>query len=274
MINMVPQSDVKNLEIISKKVRRDVVEMCHNANSSHIGSALSIVDILVALYFKIMNISTDNLNDRNRDIFILSKGHAAPALYSVLNHKGIIKNVDLKTDYCSDGKCFAQHISSKLPGIEHSTGSLGHGLSVAAGIAIANKMDEIDSNIYVILGDGECNEGAVWEAAQLISAERLNKITVIIDLNHHQALESGSRILTKEKNIGLWKALDFELKEVDGHSFEELISNLESNKRDKPKLIMANTIKGKGVSYMENKFEWHYKSPDEAQLKQALSELK
>lgn len=271
---MIPESELEYLKTISKKIRRDIVEMCHNAKSSHVGAALSVVDILVALYFKIMNISSANINDRKRDMFILSKGHAAPALYSVLKHKNIIKNVTLKTDYCRDGSLFAQHISSKIPGIEHSTGSLGHGLSVAAGIAIANRMDGIKSNIYVILGDGECNEGAVWEAAQFISAERLSKVTVIIDLNRHQALKSGSRILTKEKNMGLWKALDFELKDIDGHSFEELISALKDNDREKPKLIIANTIKGKGVSYMEDKFEWHYKSPNKAQLKQALDELR
>jgi transketolase len=252
----------------SIEVRKNILTMCYRAKSSHVGSALSVTDILVSLYFGVMK----NFSNENGDKCILSKGHAAAALYATLSAAGVIKQT-VCDSYCNDGTCIADHPSFLVPGVILATGSLGHGLSVCAGISISDRLDKLDRRIFCILGDGECNEGSVWEAAQFISAENLNNITIILDANRFQGLPSGSRILSIDRNRALWKALNFIVEDVDGHNHTALISTLKE-KTDHPKVIVAKTIKGKGIDFMENRFEWHYKSMNHDEFTRAIKGLK
>lgn len=257
---------------ISKNIRRSIVKMNAKSFASHSGTALSIVDILSSLYFKIMNIDENNPKLKNRDKFILSKGHGSSALYATLSEKGFFDKKLLEGFYI-DGGILPGHLDKEVvPGVEVSSGSLGHGLSIGIGMAIANKVDKLDNNVYVMCGDGELNEGSVWEAIMFAPQNKLNNLTLIVDYNKLQGYGKTNEVINLEPLNEKLKAFNWDVIEIDGHDFEEIEKSL-TKVTNKPKAIIAHTTKGKGVSFMENEFVWHYKSPNEEQLKQALEEL-
>ncbi len=257
---------------ISKNIRRSIVKMNAKSFASHSGTALSTVDILSSLYFKIMNIDENNPQLKNRDKFILSKGHGSSALYATLSEKGFFDKKLLEGFYI-DGGILPGHLDKEaVPGVEVSSGSLGHGLSIGIGMAIANKVDKLDNNVYVMCGDGELNEGSVWEAIMFAPQNKLNNLTLIVDYNKLQGYGKTNEVINLEPLNEKLKAFNWDVIEINGHDFEEIEKSL-TKVTNKPKAIIAHTIKGKGVSFMENEFVWHYKSPNEEQLKQALEEL-
>ncbi|WP_416652689.1 transketolase [Candidatus Pseudothioglobus sp. Uisw_086] len=257
---------------ITNKIRKSIVTMHSKSYASHSGSALSIVDILAVLYFKVLNIEPSNPLYINRDKFILSKGHGSSALYSTLAHCGFF---DLKVldGYYLDGGTLPGHLDKEVvPGVEVSTGSLGHGLSIGVGMAIASKFDQTNNKIVVLCGDGEINEGSVWEAIMLAPQKKLDNLILIIDYNKLQSYGRTNEIINLEPLKEKFESFNWNAIEIDGHNFKEIEDALLQD-TTKPKVIIANTIKGKGVSYMEDQFIWHYKSPNEEQLLQAYKEL-
>lgn len=264
-------NDINKLTELSKKVRRDAVTMAYKACSSHVGAALSMADILVVLYSKILNLKGENM-----DKFILSKGHASAGLYATLAENGIIDKELLDT-YCANGSHLSGHPKrGALKGIEASTGSLGHGLAIGCGIALANKNDKLASKAVVLMGDGECDEGSVWEAAMFASSRKLNNLIAIVDNNKFQGLGKVSEVTGLYPLVDKWKAFKWNVITINGHDYNEIYSALKNayEEKEKPTVIIADTIKGKGVSFMEGKLEWHYKSPNEEQYKIAMEELR
>jgi len=242
--------------------------MAHYSSASHIGAALSAVEILYVLYFKIMNITPQNVNTVDRDKFIMSKGHACTALYATLAQKVIIP-VEYLDRYYIDGGILTGHLDNQsIAGVDCAAGSLGHGLSVGIGMAIAKP----NYSIYVLMGDGECDEGSVWEAIMLLGQLKLHNITVIIDENKLQGFGYTKDIIGQSDLAEKIRPFGFDVLEVDGHNVEEL-ENAFNKITSKPKAIVARTIKGKGVSFMENELKWHYKSPNDEELEIALAEI-
>jgi len=260
------------MEGISKSIRKSIVKAISTSNSSHSGTALSIVDILTVLYFKVMNIDPKNPDKKDRDKFILSKGHGSIALYSTLAEKSFFSKELLDKFYCDNGILPGHLDKEAVPGVEVSSGSLGHGLPLGVGMAIANRVDKLNSDVYVICGDGELNEGSMWEAIMFASHQKLNKLTLVVDYNKLQGYGKTNEVVNLEPLRDKFLSFGWEVFDIDGHDFKEIESALSKN-CDKPKAIIAHTTKGKGVSYMENEFIWHYKSPNEEQLNQALEEL-
>ncbi len=259
---------------LALNIRKDVVKMTHLAKSSHIGSMLSIADIIAVLYGKVLNKNVNNPQWPYRDRFILSKGHAGAAVYAVLAELGYFPIKKLK-DYCSNGSIFSGHISHGVPGVELSTGSLGHGLSVGVGMAIAAKMYLKKHRVFVLLSDGECDEGSNWEAALFAAHHKLSNLTVIIDYNKIQSLAPVKDTIKLEPFGDKWISFGWDVKEVDGHNHEKLAEVMDFNvpKTNLPTCIIAHTIKGKGVSFMENKVLWHYRTPQGEEYEKALEEL-
>lgn len=254
------------------EIKKTIIEMIHKSGVSHIGSALSVVDILYVLYFNVANIDPKNPNKKDRDKIILSKGHASAALYSVLAHRGFFP-LSYIDGYAINGGTLPCHIDmTTAPGLEASTGSLGHGSGIGVGMAIANKIDKNPSNVFVIVGDGECNEGSVWESIMLAATLKLDNFTIIVDSNKLQACGRTNEIICQKNLVEKFKAFGFESIEIDGHNLDEIKSAL-NQKTSSPKAIIANTIKGCGVSFMQDKLEWHYKCPNEEQTNQAISEI-
>ena len=246
--------------------------MSYYSKTSHVGSCLSIVEILYVLYYKVMNIDPGNPDKEDRDKFILSKGHASAALYATLAEKGYFDKSVLEKYYIDNGILPGHLDMCKVKGIEASSGSLGHGLSIGLGMAIANRLKRNTSKIFVLLGDGECNEGSIWEAAMLAASLQLGNITVIIDRNHLQGYGRTDEIIKSNNLADRWRAFGWETYEIDGHNIEQIERSLRCISSG-PKAIIANTIKGKGISFMENRLEWHYKSPNEEQYNLAINEL-
>jgi transketolase len=255
----------------AKRVRIDSLRMVARANASHIGSALSIADIVAVLYTEVLNIDPKNPVDMNRDRFILSKGHACVAIYAALANKDFFPVADLER-YGKDYSFLMNHISHKVPGVEFSTGSLGHGLPFGVGKAFYAKHNLQEWQTYVILGDGEMDEGSNWEALMFAAHHRLNNLTAIIDYNKLQSLTTIENTLSIEPLADKLRSFGAIVMEVDGHSHEDLINSFRT-KVCQPKVIIAHTIKGKGVSFMENQVLWHYKSPSEEQLENAILEI-
>ncbi len=250
--------------------------MSYRAGSGHIAPSFSCVEILVALYFKVLNIDKNNLNDTNRDRFILSKGHASSALYSILAEKGIIEEKLLDTFCQKDGILGAHPESHLIPGVEVSTGSLGHGLSFGSGMALAGKIDNKNYRVFVLLSDGDCQEGSVWEAAAFASQHKLNTLVAIVDYNKLQSLGRTDEILSLEPFCDRWKSFGWGVKEVDGHDISRIVDNLASLPftKNKPSVLIAHTVKGKGISFMENVPLWHYRIPKtNEEIEIALREL-
>ena len=262
-------------EDIAKKARKEILEMIYRTKSPHIGSSLSIVEILVALYFKILSVFPDNPEAEKRDRFILSKGHGCPALYAVLLLKGFISKKHIN-GFAVNGGTLEHHPTRDIKrGIEVSTGSLGHGLSIGLGMATAAKHDKASYRVFALLSDGEMDEGDVWEAAMFASHHKLDNLIGIIDFNKIQALGRTNEVLNLEPLAQKWSAFGWEVKEVDGHNLEEIIDTLENLPygQGKPIVVIAHTVKGKGVSFMENKLLWHYRCPNKEEYTKALKEL-
>ena len=255
---------------LSKKVRIQLLKMNSMANASHSGSALSMVDILSVLYSKILTHNPYESNDENRDRLFLSKGHAGSALYSILGILGYYDLDELKT-YSNDGSLFTTHISHKVNGVELSSGSLGLTLSVATGVALAAKLRNKNFKSFVILSDGELNEGSNWEPILFAPHHKLKNLIIIIDYNKIQSFGRVSEIIELNPLDDKFKSFGWETFVVDGHNHDDLLTVFESlDNFEKPKVIIANTIKGKGVDFMEDKLMWHYKSPSEKQLDEAI----
>lgn len=249
-------------EQLAWKVRRHGVEMTHLSGGSHIGSVLSVADILAVLYTDILHFHEKNPQCLERDRIILSKGHAGAAIYAVLAEKGFFSIEELKTHY-RNGSRLCGHVSHYLPGVDVSTGSLGHGLSIGAGMAYAAKKDKRDYKVYVILGDGECNEGSIWEAVLFSNHFRLDNLVAIVDYNKMQSLDYCDNTLELTPFKDKWEAFGWNVKEVDGHNhnaIREALQNTE-NEKHKPTVVVANTVKGKGISFMEHDILWHYRYP-------------
>ena len=251
--------------------RKRALKMVSSSNSSHIGTALSTIDLLVALYHKILKINPKNPKDQNRDIFILSKGHGCTALYAVLVGAGFADEKILEGFAQDNGTLWGHVTTGTIPGVEVSTGSLGHGLPIALGMAIANP----SRRVFVMVGDGECDEGSVWEAILFAGHKKLENLTLIVDYNKIQSLGNTRDVLNLEPFAKKFEACNWSAKEIDGHDFKSILGAFSSLplQKAKPSAIIAHTIKGKGVSFMENSLDWHYKSPDSGQLSKALGEL-
>ena len=264
-------SDIKTQEL-ARKVRIHAVKMVNKGGSSHIGSVLSIVDILAVLYGKVMKYRSNDPKWDGRDRFILSKGHAGAGVYAILAECGFFDIVELNKHY-QDGSIFSGHVSHKgVPGVELSTGSLGHGLPVASGMALAAKIDKKTHKVFVVMSDGELDEGSNWEAFMFAAHHGLNNLTAVIDRNKLQSMKTTEETLSLEPLRDKLIAFGWNVIEVDGHNHNELFSAIDSDTK-KPKVIIANTIKGKGVSFMENEISWHYRTPSGELFDQAMKDL-
>lgn len=266
---------VCNTAELARRIRVDTLQMLHQAKASHIGSCLSIADLLAVLYCKILRVDPSHPAWPERDRFILSKGHGGAAVYATLAETDFFPRTWLNT-YCEDGTRLAGHISHyEVPGVEFSSGSLGHGLPLGCGIALAAKREKHPYRAFVLLSDGECDEGSVWEAALFAPHHRLDSLVAIIDYNKIQSFGTVKEILDLEPFAAKWRAFGWAVQEIDGHDHAQIESVLSSVpfEANRPSLIIAHTIKGKGVSFMENKLAWHYKSPNDEELAQALAEL-
>ena len=268
--------EILELKEISKKIRRNIVEMIYHAKSGHPGGSLSIADILAVLYFEELNVDPKNPRDPKRDRLVLSKGHAAPAVYSVLMEKGYIEK-SLITELRKFGSPLQGHPDlKKLPGIDMSTGSLGQGLSAAQGMAISAKLSNDPYRVYAILGDGELQEGQVWEAFMSAAHFNLDNLVAIVDSNDLQIDGNVSKVMPVEPLTDKFKAFNWHVINIDGHDFEQIRKALEEprNTKGKPTVIIAKTHKGKGVSFMEDNGGWHGKAPSLEEFEKAMEELK
>lgn len=260
---------------IAKDTRRSIFKTICEGGGGHIPASLSMVEILVYLYYNVLNIDSNDNKNQDRDRFILSKGHSCVALYAILADKGFFPKAEL-TRFGKKGSILGGHPDMlKVPGIEASTGSLGHGLAFGIGIALSGKLDKMDYRVFVLLGDGECQEGSVWEAAMFAPQHKLDNLVVIIDYNKIQAMDYLDKIVSLNPLADKWKAFGWEVRDVDGHDFHNLQEIFESVPfvKGKPNLIIAHTTKGKGISFMENSPIWHYRLPNKEEMKIACKEL-
>jgi transketolase len=263
--------DLSELEQIGRRVRGKVVELSHRSGAAHLGSSLSCVDILVAAYWQCLRIDPRRPHDPDRDRFILSKGHAATALYAALALRGFFPEGLLET-FGEDGGALAEQPSPGCaPGVEVATGSLGHGLSLGLGMALAGRIQGRRFRVFVTLSDGECNEGSVWEAAMMAPAHRLENVAVIVDYNKWQATGRSNEILALSPLRQKWEAFGWSATEVDGHDLGALVQALENvpDGTGKPVALVAHTVKGKGVPFMEDDNNWHYRIPDAGEVRMA-----
>lgn len=270
------KSKLISLENLASNMRKDVIELAYGVGTkgAHIASSLSCIEILAVLYGDIMNYKYDNPEDEDRDRFILSKGHAALGLYTVLGELEIISKKEMRTFGDNDGFLPCQPSMNLKLGIEVSSGSLGHGLSLGIGIALAAKKQNKNYKTYVLMGDGECNEGTIWESAISAVNFRLNNLVVIIDKNNMQSDGKTSEIMDMGNLVKKWETFGFEVKEVDGHDISQIHNAFYGmNATNKPTAIIANTIKGKGISFMENNNIWHHNYLNDEQYKTAILEL-
>lgn len=267
-------TDTLKLQKKAIELRRDILKMLAEAGSGHTGGSLSLVEILASLYYSHLNVDPKNPNKRDRDKFILSKGHGCPALYAVLADQGFFPKEELWT-LRKLGSRLQGHPQRGLPGLEISSGSLGQGLSVAVGMALADKMDDIDAKVYCLMGDGETNEGQVWEAAMTASHYKLDNLCAIVDFNKLQIDGLCCEVMDLGAYRKKWENFGWSAQEVDGHDFEELDKAFRKVQEIKglPQIIIAHTVKGKGVSFMEHKVEWHGVAPKPDELEKALLEL-
>ncbi len=273
-----PQRQLISLEDcvgLAKRIRARAVSMTHKSGASHVGSCLSVADLLAILYGRFLNINSKEPLARTRDRLVFSKGHACAALYAVLVEMGFFPEHWLDLFYCDGGRLYGHATNNGIPGIEVSTGSLGHGLSIACGFAIAGKRDHSPHNVVAVLSDGELDEGSTWEGAMFASHHRLDNLMAIIDYNKMQAMGTVKQVLDLEPLADKWKAFGWNVKQIDGHNLDEIDTALSgaSDVSSQPTCIIAHTIKGKGVSFMENSLLWHYRSPDEQDMELALKEL-
>ena len=266
---------IKELSSIAEKIRLGVVKSTNAAKSGHPGGSLSISDIMAYLYFEEMNIDPKNPKDENRDRFVLSKGHTAPALYSALALRGFFPEEELLTLRQADSRLQGHPDMKGIPGVDMSTGSLGLGISAACGMALAGKLNGKDYRVYTVLGDGECEEGQVWEAAMFAAHYKLDNLCVIVDYNKLQIDGPVADIIGPAPFEPKFAAFGFEVITIDGHNIEEIDAAMKKARatKGKPTAIIANTVKGKGVSFMENKVNWHGSAPNDEQCAIALAEI-
>lgn len=268
--------DTKQLQDIANNVRMGIIESVYSAKSGHPGGSLSIAEILTVLYFNQMNIDEKNPKSESRDRLVLSKGHCAPALYSVLAERGFFSKEDLKTLRKLDSNLQGHPDMNKVKGVDMSTGSLGQGLSVANGIALGSKLNSAGIRVYCIAGDGEIEEGQIWEAAMAAAHYKLDNLCLIVDNNNLQIDGKVNEVMNIYPIDEKFKSFGFATISADGHNIEELITAFETAKKTKgkPTVIIANTVKGKGVSFMEDNPDWHGKAPNEEQYDIAIKEIK
>lgn len=270
---MSKEKNIGDLTRISSNIRKTILDLVYKTKSPHIGPSYSIVEILVALYFRHLNVSPEKSADPNRDRFILSKGHACPALYAVLAERGFMKRKELDGFAVNDGT-LGQHPDIDLTrGIEVSTGSLGHGLSIGTGVALSGNIDAAQYKVFVLLGDGELNEGSVWEAVMFAGHHKLKNLVALVDYNKIQALGCTRDIIDLSPLEQKWETFGWYVQGIDGHNFTEIFRALKSFSSDRPNVLILHTVKGKGVSFMENQLLWHYRAPDDLEYENALKEL-
>jgi transketolase len=267
--------DYNQLRSIATEIRKSIIKSTHAAGSGHPGGSLSAADILTVLYFNRMKIDPERPDWEDRDRFVLSKGHAAPVLYGALAERGFFDKEELLKLRHIDSMLQGHPDMKGTPGVEMSTGSLGQGFSASIGMALASKLDKRENRIYVLLGDGEMQEGLVWEAAMAAGHYKLNNLTAFLDYNGLQIDGTNDEVMTVDPLADKWKSFGWNVIEIDGHSFEQIIEALDKaeSERSKPTMIIAKTIKGKGVSFMENQVGWHGNAPKKDEAEKALQEL-
>ncbi len=264
----------EELRRIARRIRVSVVEMSHRSGAPHLGSSLSCVDVLVAAYFGAFRLDPAQAQQPDRDRFILSKGHGAAALYATLAHRGHFA-LDWLETYATDGDRLAEHPGPECaPGVEAATGSLGHGLGLGSGMALAARITGRDYRVGVLLSDGECNEGSTWEAAMFAPARRLDNLVVVVDHNKWQATGRTADVLALEPLRAKWEAFGWEAEDIDGHDLDALVQSMRRGGRsNRPLALVAHTTKGKGVSFMEDDNNWHYRIPTAEEVERARGEL-
>ena len=267
---------LQEIQNFAKEIRRTSVQLVYKTRTSHIGGAMSQADILAVLYSGVLNIAPNKLDDPDRDRLIESKGHCCTSYYAALALKGFIDYNELMNEFCKDGSQYFEHVSHKLPGIEVSTGSLGHGLPIACGMALGAKRANRSFKVYCIIGDGEINEGSNWEAIMFAAHNRLDNLCVILDKNKMQALGDTKDVLDLDPIAEKLKTFNWNVQEIDGHDVGQIVKAFDKFKGNigSPTIIVANTIKGKGVSFMEHNLRFHYSPPNDEEMKIAMEELK
>ncbi|SDZ36571.1 transketolase subunit A [Proteiniborus ethanoligenes] len=266
---------MKELKEIALNIRKDIVRMTHGAKSGHPGGSLSACEIMTTLYFKEMRIDTSNPEWKDRDRFVLSKGHATPVLYATLSQRGFFPKDELSNFRKIDSILQGHPDMKGIPGVDMSTGSLGQGLSAASGMALSAKLDNKDFRVYALVGDGEIQEGIVWEAAMLAAHYKLDNLTVFLDHNGLQIDGLNKDVMNVEPIDRKFEAFGWNVLKIDGHDFEQILEALDKSKntKGKPTIIIAKTVKGKGVSFMENQANWHGTAPNDEQAQKAFIEL-
>lgn len=266
---------MENLTAKSFELRQDVVRMVVSGKAGHIGGDMSVMDILVSLYFHEMNVGPENFSDPGRDKFVLSKGHAVEALYAVLAAKGFFPIDQVIEEFSHFGSKFIGHPNNKLPGIEMNSGSLGHGLPVCVGMALAEKMNKSSARVYTVMGDGELAEGSVWEGTMAASQYKLDNLCAVVDRNRLQISGNTEDVMHHDNLCDRFRSFGWNVISVNGNSIDELNAAFDTAKTVKgmPTVVIANTIKGYGSSVMENKANWHHKVPTEDEVKQIMSDL-
>ena len=268
-------SEYKELSCLAYDLRKKVVEMVVSGKGGHIGGDMSVIDVLVALYFKEMNISPENMDDPDRDRFVMSKGHSVEAYYAVLAAKGFFPMEEVIEKFSKFGSPYIGHPNNKLPGIEMNSGSLGHGLPVCVGMALAGKMDKKDYRVYALCGDGEIQEGQIWEAAMWAGFRKLDNLVVIVDNNNLQIDGTVDEVCSPYPIDKKFEAFNFHTININGNDFDEIRAAFKEARETKgmPTAIIAKTVKGKGVSFMENAVDWHGKAPNDAEYEIAMKDL-
>ena len=266
---------MENLKALSYELRKNVVDMIVEGKGGHIGGDMSVIDVLVQLYFAEMNISPENADDPDRDRFVMSKGHAVESLYAVLAEKGFFPIEQVIKEFSKFGSNFIGHPNNKLPGIEMNSGSLGHGLPVCVGMALAGKMNQKDYRVYTVMGDGELAEGSVWEAAMAGKQYKLDNLCAIVDRNRLQISGCTEDVMAHDSQIERWSSFGWHVISVNGNDFDELAKAFAEARtvKGKPSVIIANTVKGCGSEIMENKANWHHKVPNAEEYATIMADL-
>ncbi|MSS62312.1 transketolase [Velocimicrobium porci] len=266
---------MENLKALSYDLRKNVIDMIVEGKGGHIGGDMSVMDILVELYFEQMNISPENMDNPDRDRFVMSKGHSVEALYAVLAKKGFFPIEQVIKEFSKFGSQFIGHPNNKLPGIEMNSGSLGHGLPVSVGMAMAGKMDKKDYRVYTVMGDGELAEGSVWEGAMAANQYKLDNLCAVVDRNHLQISGNTEDVMAHEDLKQRWASFGWHVISINGNDYKELKEAFDEAKKTKgkPTVVIANTIKGFGSSVMENKANWHHKVPNEEEYAQIMKDF-
>lgn len=264
------------LKALSYDIRKNIVDMIIEGKGGHIGGDMSVVDILITLYFKQMNITPENMEDPDRDRFVMSKGHSVEALYAVLAEKGFFPIQKVINEFSKFGSPFIGHPNNKLPGIEMNSGSLGHGLSVCVGMALAGKMNKSDYRVYTVMGDGELAEGSVWEGAMAGGHYKLDNLCAVVDRNRLQISGSTEEVMSQDIQEERWASFGWNVISVDGNDIDALDAAFTQAKevKGKPTVLIANTIKGYGSPVMENKVPWHHKVPTQDEYQQIIKDFK